>query len=434
MTDILLAVGIVLCMCVGALLRYGPFASQTTDRQKRLLLGWHMLLVLSNLAILYAALCIWGSAASAAYLRYGGILFSALSCLINLLVLRGWWREHLFVFGVVLNCNYLLMSVPNCVLALMPIRSEQMAMLMVTAVFGVLVLLTAYPLYKLLRATVEPFLEKQISEYWTIVWPISLAFFGMRFVSLGGEHDTGGILQLIGSMLQFGVIVLLCMNIGHGQEQYYRSRTMEKQLAEQRLHYAALKDKAENIRRMNHNFKHHIAAVRRYGEIGDKSGLLGYCDRLLESIRGDEISLYTGNAAVDGILFHYMQLARQEGIRFSMVGTIHSQGIPDTDLCVLLGNALDNALTACREVTEDRRISVISQSEENLLSVVIQNTFDGKVEKSGDILLSRKQKNRVGLGLSSMRSICDDCGGSMDIRWDEKLFTVIFMLPRGEQS
>ena len=64
---------------------------------------------------------------------------------------------------------------------------------------------------------------------------------------------------------------------------------------------------------------------------------------------------------------------------------------------------------------------------------MVRNSFDGRVEQAGDTLLSTKRKGRTGVGLSSMRSICERYGGSMDIQWDEKTFTVMFLLPLSEE-
>ena len=60
---------------------------------------------------------------------------------------------------------------------------------------------------------------------------------------------------------------------------------------------------------------------------------------------------------------------------------------------------------------------------------MIQNSFDGKmhvdVEKK---ILSRKRENRVGVGLESMRSICEKYGGSMKKEWNEDTFTAFMIL------
>ena len=103
------------------------------------------------------------------------------------------------------------------------------------------------------------------------------------------------------------------------------------------------------------------------------------------------------------------------------------------DLCVLLGNALDNAFTACLTSNEQKSISLIAQSEENVLSIVIQNTFDGKMDVEKDVIFSRKRDKEQGVGLKSMKEICDKYQGTMETKWDESKFTLLIMLPINEE-
>ena len=189
----------------------------------------------------------------------------------------------------------------------------------------------------------------------------------------------------------------------------------------------------ERARKDKHDFKHHITAIRHYMDIDDKEGLRRYCDDLVERQNEHIIIPYTGNAAADGVLYHYMQRAQKEKVHFQYSGTIQSRGIADMDLCVLLGNALDNALAGCLTIPEGRSINVISQTDQQLLSIVVHNTFDGKVEQTEEGLLSRKRRNSHGVGLESMRSVCEQYGGSIDTQWNDRSFNLVILLPLTEE-
>lgn len=433
MFSILVALAITLCMGVGMLLRYVPFESIITPKKKRTLWIYYAVANAANLLILTVALRIWQDEAAFNYLRFGGLLYAAVLTAVNYFVIRGRVREHLFVFGVVVLCHYLLMSVPNYVVTFLPAGSDASVYLYtVISVYGAVLLLTYWPLRKLLCNTVVPILQMDSDECWDTVWFIPIALFATRFLSLGGEHDSGSIRQLIGSMMYIIVIIMICVSINADQERLREQKIMKQQLESQRIHYTELKVRVEEARKAKHDSKHHMAAIRHYIDMDDKEGLCSYCDELM-GYSGEEIGIpYTGNVAADGVLFHYMQLARREQIDFRYCGAIHSQGIADIDLCVLLGNALDNAVAGCLTIPQGRSVTVISQTEEHLVSIVVCNTFDGEVKQSQAGLLSRKRENRCGVGLSSMRSVCERYGGSMDIQWDETSFTVMLMLPLEE--
>lgn len=429
MNNLLVAALITLCVNFGVRQRYMPFASLTTPRQKRLLYGNYIIWAAINVAALTAALHTWGVMVAFNYLRFGGIVYAAGLSLVNILVIPGRIREHLFVFGAVLTCNYLLLSIPNYLVTILPVLHAKDDLLVVLTTYVAVLLLSHVPLQKLLCNTVEPFLHIGNVEYWNTVWYMPITLFATKFLYLGGEHNVGDILQLISSMLYIGVIVLMCISIAAAHKRIRDQEIMEAQLAFQKLHYNELRVKVEEARKARHDFKHHVAAIRHYIDMDDKDGLQGYCDELAQRDDTQVRTPYTGNTAVDGVLYHYMQQAQQNQIRFDYSGVIRSSGIADVDLCALLGNALDNALTACLTVLEGRSITVISQTEKQLLSIVVRNSFDGKVNQIRGTLLSRKRENSPGIGISSMESICKRYGGNLEMQWDDRNFTVMFLLP-----
>lgn len=418
-----------LSMVSGILLRYMPFASIVEKKQKKLLVLFHTMLCIVNILVIATFLYSIGLGFVATYLRFGGIIFAAVAVLINMLVIRGRLREHLFVFGIVLNCNYHLMTIPNFIFTMLSGLTVIQSVLFLLISYLALLVLTYWPLMKLLNNTVTPFLHLDSGNYWNTVWLIPLAYFGAKFISLGGEHNSGSTIQVISSLLSGLVIVFMCLSIATTHGRMQEKMIMEKQLSDQKLHYADLQARVENARKTHHDFKHHIAVIRHYMEMDDKDGLAQYCDEWMIRHDGGARIPYTGNSVADGLVYQYIQLAEQQQIEFQYAGSILSHGIADMDLCVLLGNALDNAFTACLTVPNGRKVSLICQSEAKLLSIVVRNSFDGKVQQDQDGILSRKRENRAGVGLSSMRSICEKYSGNLEIQWDENTFTAMILLP-----
>lgn len=432
MIRILGALFLSLCVFTGAMLRYAPFTEVLRpDRKKWLWMGYGVMFTL-NFTVLLLSLYCWGVTAGFTYLRYGIIVYAALMTLFHILVIPGKTREHLFVFGVVSSCNYLLLSIPNYLITFLPGYSPTVYLFVVLTVYTLLLLISYWPMRRLLRRTVKPFLDMDTGEYWNTIWFIPIAIFGTRFLFVGGVHNTGGIVQLLSSILSGSVIVLMCISISADHVHMRSRKTMEKQLLDQKLHYGQLQAHVEDARKSKHDLKHHMAAILHFVELDDKEGVRSYCGELLDRVEERERIPYTGNAAADGVLYYYMQRAAEHGIDLQCLGTIHSHSIADVDLCVLLGNALDNALAGCLTVSEGRSIRVIGRSEERLLSVAVRNSFDGKVQQGPEGLLSRKRDGTYGIGLRSMQAVCDRYGGSLDIKWEEQSFTVMFLLPLSE--
>ena len=90
--------------------------------------------------------------------------------------------------------------------------------------------------------------------------------------------------------------------------------------------------------------------------------------------------LYCGNYAVDTIMRFYLTQAKDEGIQVEVSLPLPKQlPIPESDVCVLLGNLLENALAACRrrgEAFENRYIRVHGLfTPPYALSFTVDNSF-----------------------------------------------------------
>lgn len=71
--------------------------------------------------------------------------------------------------------------------------------------------------------------------------------------------------------------------------------------------------------------------------------------------------------------------------------------LPDTDLCAIVSNLLENAVEACtRMSSQDRFIRLkISSTTKFLLAIIIENSYEGKILRSGNIFISSKKGGGV---------------------------------------
>lgn len=434
MNEILAAAMLTLCVALGMQLRYVTFADGITRAQRRILSAGYILWLAVYFLSIFTESRAKGLEAAFNYMRFGSIISAVVLTALNIAVIRRWIRQQIFVLGIVLTCQYLLMSVPNFVITLVTGLSATGYIFLVIVLYLLLLVLSYWPLRKLLQSSITAFLYTESGDYWRTLWFMPVAYFCTKYLSLGGTHDAGSPLQLISSVLSGAIMVILCVNIAAGNGRMCKHQLTERQLSAQKLHYAELKTRIEDARKTKHDFKHHMAVIRHYIDIDDKEGLRKYCDELT-TVGVSEIPIpYTGNVAADGVLYHYMQQARQSGIRLQYSGVIRSPGIPDMDISVLLGNALDNAFAGCMTIPENREIQVVCQSEKQVLSILVRNSFDGIVEQKEKTLLSRKRENRPGIGISSMKTVCERHGGLLDTQWDDSHFAVTIILPLKEET
>ena len=106
------------------------------------------------------------------------------------------------------------------------------------------------------------------------------------------------------------------------------------------------------------------------------------------------------------------------------------------DLCILLGNLLDNAIEACRRIEDadvSRTISVRGGLKGTNLLLSISNSYNGVVRQNGGRYESLKKNRRVsGLGLFNVKDVVERHHGTMDIQHDENTFSISILLRLGE--
>ena len=101
------------------------------------------------------------------------------------------------------------------------------------------------------------------------------------------------------------------------------------------------------------------------------------------------------------------------------------------DLCILVGNMLDNAVEACERVEagKKRMIEVDLRMRGPFLCLYVANSFDGHVDYERGVYRSVKpDSSSHGLGLSNMRMVVDKYHGRLTIEREENLFFVTALL------
>lgn len=63
-----------------------------------------------------------------------------------------------------------------------------------------------------------------------------------------------------------------------------------------------------------------------------------------------------------------------------------------------------------------------------MLVITVDNSFDGVLERDGEKILSKKRAHEEGIGLRSMRQICEKYGGTSEFHAEGNRFEASFLL------
>jgi len=193
----------------------------------------------------------------------------------------------------------------------------------------------------------------------------------------------------------------------------YQVEAIERQLEMQRQQYAKITEHNDAIKAQRHDLRHHIAAIKGYCSSNNNEGLHLYLEKLLKDIPSDDGIIFCENFAVNAVASHYFSLARKFEINISEKLAIPAENgiVQDSDLCIIIGNLLENAIEACKKVTPGERfIRINSKMNYETLVIAMDNSFSEKLNTLGGIFLSTKREGE-GMGLSSVIAISKKYGG-----------------------
>ena len=410
------------------IMRYLPFRSVLSPGQKKkLLIGYAIVLVMSFVSSY--CLATQGLVTIVFYkaklLVTGAVLFA-----LNLLVIRKYYPEQMFACGIEATVSTIIPVMIAFVGSFLVEFSDMQAAVALNAVIYTFLYLALLPYAsKTLINCIEPFLDLKTNAYWNTLCFIPMVMFIGNALTYPRAEFITSIWGFIGQVLIIGAAYMMCLVVSRDSKRIKERNMMSYNMEMQNQYYKFLTKQVETARRQLHDAKYRVAAIEKYIEMDDKEGLAEYCKTMIPKRYYAVDLFHSGNSAVDGVLFHYSQRAEESGISFKIAGTVQNPGIEDDDLCILLGNAFENAFTACMNLETGRTVNFVAQTEQNVLSLMVQNSFDGKVIIKDGEVQSRKRSSGPGIGLSSMNDICEKYCGTMDTSWDDTTFTVLIILP-----
>jgi len=178
----------------------------------------------------------------------------------------------------------------------------------------------------------------------------------------------------------------------------------EQHLKTQLKHLDDILITQKQVKKFKHDFNNFQIGLQAYLDNNDIVGANKYLKDLMEKTnRGGNI-IETGNTALDAILSTKIAIAESKGITVNTKIQIPEEiSVEPIDMCIIFGNALDNAIEACdRTETLDKKIviTIICKGESVLCKIV--NTASKSKNSSFDT--SKADKQNHGFGLENIKT------------------------------
>ena len=198
-------------------------------------------------------------------------------------------------------------------------------------------------------------------------------------------------------------------------------------------HVVEVENIYKQMRGWRHDYHNHIQAIKGYRALGQEDKIDGYLNLLENDLASVDTLIKSGNVMVDAILNSKLSLAQSRKIAINAKAVVPKDiGISELDLCVIVGNLLDNAIEACLRIDDDSRrfIRVYMDLKRENLYLSVTNSSGGEIEKQGGRYVSSKENaEKHGFGLLRVDRIVDKYGGYIKRNDEESVFTSEVMLP-----
>lgn len=245
--------------------------------------------------------------------------------------------------------------------------------------------------------------------------------------------------ESIQNLSVFAVITMIVSNVSlfylfehqiKETESKNRTKLLEQQLSYKAEYYKELSEKQKISNKAMHDLKNQLFALKDTLLSKPEHGI-SIVTHICENLSATETVFFTGNEPIDALISAKQQLMTAKNISFKhSIHISQKSNIEPMDMCVLLGNLIDNAIEANEkiEVTE-RFISINMTQQENYLSIHVWNALSAPVQiENNTILSTKKQKEIHGFGLQAIREIVEKYNGTCSIKQNEKEFHAYLML------
>lgn len=187
----------------------------------------------------------------------------------------------------------------------------------------------------------------------------------------------------------------------------------------------------KTMRGWRHDYHNHMQKIKAHLALGQFQEVTEYLNRLEEDLDAIDIAYRTGNVSVDAILNSKLSVASDKDIEINCKAKVPKElSVSDVDLCVIIGNLVDNSLESCEKMgpSEKKFLRIYIGLFKEQLYISIMNSTNEKERKHNYEFVSSKWGNH-GHGLKRIDNIVEKNQGFINRKNEPGVFVTEIMLP-----
>lgn len=321
--------------------------------------------------------------------------------------------------------------------------------------YGIFLVLLYFALRKIIRSFSDKDYRIQRTELYFLLVPGTVGLLVcllLRTIMITIENDMPKLLcdrYPILSIIVPAILILSLLSILYAVKTFQNmivlnreknSRIiLEKQIGSMQEHMEEMEHIYSGIRSMKHDMKNTLAVIMELAG-KDETELQTYLSEINKGFEQLEFRFRTGNTVADVLLnMKYHEAVRTiPDIEIDAERLLFSENmhIQSYDIGVIIGNALDNAIEACRKLKAEQQeaetfIRISSFTRGKMFFIEVENSFNGKVrrKKQSEFSVTEKSDNRAhGMGLANIKHTAEKYHGGVDWTAEGKVFMLSVMM------
>lgn len=232
-----------------------------------------------------------------------------------------------------------------------------------------------FAMRKVVLSYLDEIETRYIGREFMVLFAMSFLYLAMLvgYTSMPGYVDAQYWWIIVPAIL-FALIMFLILYYLLFQEAVWRKRGMEQKKNEEIhiLQYSKIMNEMESFRRIRHDMRHHLSGLSEMLAQGKTEEMKAYLDELIGYTVVRDQTFYCKNETINSLLQYYVGYALNENIRVEVQARCEKLAIPATDLTVVFGNIMENAIHSCMKAGEGPESLITVQIDTIGNSLVIE--------------------------------------------------------------
>lgn len=373
-----------------------------------------------------------------------GIIISILIIYIySLINLKGTFMQKMFwsifVMLLIMGITIVVLSIEGCIIGKgylnLVIQKDLYRFVGVVIIQIVLFYLTRFMIK---RTKKDSTYSLKWNEWFVLLIIPVISIFTMSFVSLiiiniedqlSPMQHIFSILSILGILMTNSLVYVLYVNMqkDHAKQLEYSIlqqafKSQEKSVEETKILY-------QSVRSIRHDLKQHFQVALTMLHSGKINEAVDYMEKYNDTVLdGISNKVFCDNDVVNYIINSKSKICSDKHIKIYIYIANEIPEFSDLDLCVLLGNALDNAIEGVSG-EGNNEIYLELRNVDNFFMISVKNTIINSVLEDNPNLISTKNEKEVhGLGILSMKEVVQKYNGSIEFYESDNKFCCDMLL------